>query len=120
MNSLPYDQCGYPIGRPEDAYASSICSDVMISSWFGYVSSPHSAATFAISASSRSSRSKSQSAPCEMAAMSVALLPEQLAEHRVDLVALRRPLHREVGRRLGHPLVLGPQRRRVLARARVG
>ena len=47
-------------------------------------------------------------------------LPEQLAEHRVDLVALRRALHREVVGRLGDALVLGPQRRRVLARPRVG
>src|SRR4029434_8293928 len=66
MNSLPYDQCGYPTGSPLDAYASSICSDVITSIWFGYVSRPNPAATSAMAPSYCASRSKSQSAPCEI------------------------------------------------------
>src|SRR4029079_6937108 len=135
MNSLPYDQCGCPTGSPLEAYASSICSEVMTSIWLAYVSSLKSAATFAMAASYFSRSSRSQSAPVLMGVMGpprsrtsdvrcpprgrsdrlgaalrrsrsrMGLFPEQFAEHGIDLLAARRALHRERLRLLREALV---------------
>src|SRR5947209_5945252 len=51
---------------------------------------------------------------------SLLVLLEQIAEHRIDLLPMRRATHCKVRRELLHALVLGPQRGRAILRMRRG